>query len=68
MASIQAAVMVEPGNIEVRGFDRPQIGADELISTVRIYDPAACLRSLEILSDVRQHLTSAGAAKSAASA
>ena len=45
-----------------------QIGADELISTVRIYDPAACLRSLEILSDVRQHLTSAGAAKSAASA
>ncbi len=31
MASVQAAVMVEPGQIEVREFDRPQIGADELL-------------------------------------
>ena len=31
MASIQAAVMVEPGQIEIREFDRPQIGADELL-------------------------------------
>ena len=31
MASVQAAVMVEPGKIEVREFDRPQIGGDELL-------------------------------------
>ena len=28
--------------------------ADELITTVRIFDPVACLRSLEILSEMRQ--------------
>ncbi|MFT5367192.1 MAG: luciferase family oxidoreductase group 1 [Candidatus Latescibacterota bacterium] len=32
--------------------------ADEIITTVRIYDPKACLRSLEILADVRLELTS----------
>ena len=32
-----------------------QTGADELITTVRIFDPDACLRSLEILSDVGNH-------------
>ena len=31
MASVQAAVMTEPGHIEVREFDRPSIGADELL-------------------------------------
>ena len=31
MASVQAAVMIEPGKIEVREFDRPQIGGDELL-------------------------------------
>ena len=35
-----------------------QTDADELITTVRIFDSAACLRSLEILADVRQQLTS----------
>lgn len=30
--------------------------ADELMTTVRIFDPKACLRSLEILADVRQVL------------
>ncbi|MBT5828789.1 MAG: LLM class flavin-dependent oxidoreductase, partial [Candidatus Latescibacteria bacterium] len=29
-----------------------QTGADEIITTVRIYDPAACLRSLEILAGI----------------
>ena len=33
--------------------------ADEVLTTVRIFDPAACLRSLEILADVRQQLSSA---------
>ena len=33
--------------------------ADEVITTVRIFEPNACLRSLEILADVRQ-LPSAG--------
>jgi luciferase family oxidoreductase group 1 len=37
-----------------------QTGADELISTVRIFDSEACLRSLEILSEVRQELASVG--------
>ena len=32
-----------------------QTGADELITTVRIFDPDACLRSLEILADVWNH-------------
>jgi len=31
-----------------------QTEADEVITTVRIFDPAACLRSLEILADVRE--------------
>ena len=31
MASVQVAVMVEPGRIEVREFNRPQISADELL-------------------------------------
>lgn len=31
-----------------------QTGADELISTVWIYDPEACLRSLAILAEVRE--------------
>ena len=35
-----------------------QTGADELISTVRIFDPLACLRSLEILASVRDSLAS----------
>ena len=34
-------------------------GADEIITTVRIYDPAAGLRSLEILADVRRQLATA---------
>jgi luciferase family oxidoreductase group 1 len=41
-----------------------QTKADELITTVRIFAPAACLRSLEILADVQgqlQEATSAGA-------
>ncbi|NKB65963.1 MAG: MsnO8 family LLM class oxidoreductase [Candidatus Latescibacteria bacterium] len=33
-----------------------QTGADELITTVRIFEPAACLRSLEILAQVRAQL------------
>ena len=33
-----------------------QTRADELITTVRIFDPAACLRSLEILAEVQRHL------------
>jgi len=33
-----------------------QTGADELITTVRIFDPDACHRSIEILADVRKHL------------
>jgi len=33
-----------------------QTGADELITTVRIFDSAACHRSLEVLADVRQNL------------
>ena len=32
-----------------------QTGADELITTVRIFDPDACLRSLKILADVGNH-------------
>ena len=35
-----------------------QTDADELIATVRIFDPADCLRSLEILADVRHRLRS----------
>ena len=31
-----------------------QTGADELITTVRIFDPEACHRSLEILADLRK--------------
>lgn len=34
-----------------------QTDADEIMTTVRIFDPHACLRSLEILADVRQQLT-----------
>ena len=34
-------------------------GADELMTTVRIFDPDACLRSLEILAGVRSDLASA---------
>lgn len=37
-----------------------QTGADEVISTVRIFDSEACLRSLEILSEVWQELASVG--------
>jgi luciferase family oxidoreductase group 1 len=37
--------------------------ADEIITTVRIFDSSACLRSLEILAGVRPHLTPAKAAK-----
>ena len=33
-----------------------QTGADELITTVRIFDPAACHRSLEILAEVGRDL------------
>jgi luciferase family oxidoreductase group 1 len=33
-----------------------QTDADELITTVRIFDPAACLRSLKILADVKRQL------------
>jgi len=39
-----------------------QTDADEVITTVRIFDPDACLRSLEILADVRQQLPSADGA------
>jgi len=35
-----------------------QTGADELITTVRIFDPEACHRSLEILADIRKCLCS----------
>ena len=35
-----------------------QTGADELITTVRIYDPNACHRSLEILAQVMMELAS----------
>ena len=35
-----------------------QTGADEVITTVRIFDPAACHRSLEVLADVGKSLTS----------
>ena len=37
-----------------------QTGADELITTVRIFDRAACLRSLEILAGVRRQLEENG--------
>ena len=42
-----------------------QTDADEIISTVRIYDSAACLRSLEILAEVRQQLAATSSAKQA---
>jgi luciferase family oxidoreductase group 1 len=45
-----------------------QTDADEIMTTVRIFDPAACLRSLEILADVRQQLTSADGEASDSSA
>ena len=35
-----------------------QTAADELITTVRIFDPAACHRSLQILADVRKEMES----------
>jgi len=42
--------------------------ADELITTVRIFDQGACLRSLEILADVRPQLTPEDAKKSISNA
>lgn len=35
-------------------------GADEIITTVRLYDPKAGLRSLEILAEAREQLAGAG--------
>jgi luciferase family oxidoreductase group 1 len=43
-------------------------GADEIITTVRIFDPAAGLRSLEILADARRQLASAEIPEQAPSA
>ena len=38
-----------------------QTAADELMTTVRIFDPAACMRSLEIMAAVRRQLAAPSA-------
>ena len=43
-----------------------RLSADEVITTVRIFEPDACLRSLEILADVRQLPSVADASDSSA--
>ncbi len=49
---VGAAATVRDGLSEL--IDRTN--ADELIVNMRIFDPAACLRTLEILADVRTQL------------